>query len=358
MNREAIAQHQAGVELQQAGHLREAVEAYQEALALDPRLELTRSNLAMALFQLGEIDPAINQYKALLEAHPLNVKARYNLGVVYASIGRYDHATAEYQRVLSLEPGHAMALANLAWILQQQQRHGEAISVFEQLKVLTPDDPNVYYQLGVLQKQIGDPESAEAAWLGAVRAEPRHIASQLALADMARQRGDAARTLSHALDALAVDANHPAAQIMAARAHMQLLEHRQAAAILEALGDRLPHSGEVRYHLGVLAQERGELEEAAYHLAEACRLDDHQGDWHNEYGTVLYRQGVYEEAIDHFREAESLAPDNAVIKANLGFTYVALGEDAAAMQYFEAFMARPGGGEAVQLAVRCAMDLL
>ncbi len=358
MNREAIARHQEGVQLQQAGHLREAADAYLAALELDARLELTRSNLAMAFFQLGEIDQAIAQYKQLLEAHPLNVKARYNLGVVFASIGRYDQATAEYRQVLNLEPGHAMARSNLAWILQQQQRHGEAISELEHLRALTPDDTNVLYQLGVLHKQIGDLDQARWFWQAVVAADPRHIGALLALADDARQAGDATATLGHALDALGVDPQHPAAQIMAARAHMQLLEYRQASEILEALAQRLPHSGEVRYHLGVLAHERGDLEEARVHLSEACRLDDHHAEYHNELATVLYRLGAFEDAVDHFREAESLAPENPVIKANLGFCYMALGEHAAAAQYFEAFQARPGGGESVRLAVQCAMDLL
>jgi superkiller protein 3 len=286
------------------------------------------------------------------------VKARYNLGVVYASIGRYDQAQAEYRQVITLEPSHAMARANLAWILQQQQRHGEAISELERLRELTPDDTNVLYQLGLLHKQIGDPAKARWYWEAVVSVDPRHVGALLALADAARTDGDAARTLGYALDALAVDPQHPAAQIMAARAHMQLLEYRQAADILEALAQRLPHSGEVRFHLGALAHERGDLEEARVHLAEACRLDDHHADYHNEYATVLYRLGAFEDAVDHFREAESLAPDNPVVKANLGFCYMALGEHAAAAQYFEAFMARPGGGESVELAVQCAMDLL
>ncbi|MFP5501322.1 MAG: hypothetical protein ACLGIN_02460, partial [Candidatus Sericytochromatia bacterium] len=60
----------------------------------------------------------------------------------------------------------------------------------------------------------------------------------------------------------------------------------------------------------------------------------------------------------HFRAAEELAPDNPVIKANLGYAYMALGHREAAQAYFEAFLSRPAASESVRLAVQCAMDLL
>ncbi|MDB5098696.1 MAG: Tetratricopeptide 2 repeat protein [Cyanobacteria bacterium RYN_339] len=359
MNKEAIQLHQQGVELQQRGALREAAEAYQAALALDPRLELTRSNLAMAHYQLGEIEQAIFHYKQLLADHPLNVKARYNLGVVYASIGRYEQAIGEYRQVLHHEAGHAMALNNLAWILGQQQRYGEAIAALERLLEINPGDTAVLFQLGQLHKLTGNPAQAETYWRTVATVDPRHVQALLAMAEAARQRQDWHGTLKWALEALGADANHPAAQIMAARAHMHLMEYQQATDLLMALGRKHPNLAEVRFHLGSLHHTLDRLPEARHHLAEAVRLGDNTHfEYHNEYGTVLYRLGEYDDAAEQFREAEGLAPDNAVIKANLGFTYMMLGERDAAGQYFEAFMSNPEASEAVRLSVRCALDLL
>lgn len=358
MKPEAIAHHQHGVQLQQAGHLREAVAAYEAALALDPALELTRANLAHALHQLGESEAAIQQYGRLLDGHPLNVKARFNLGVVYASIGQLDRAIQEQRQVLSLEPGHASALGHLGWLLAQQQRHGEALAVFERLRKLTPDDVNVLGQLAGLHRQLGEWQQAEACWMAVIDRDPRHLGALLALADLARTREDHAATLRWALDALEVDAQHPAAHILAARAHIALLEHTQAAGLLLALAERLPNNAEVRYHLGVLAHERQDLHAARQQLAEACRLAPTSLEAHSEMGAVLFRLGLHDDAIDHYRVAESLAPDDPVIKANMGFAYLAIGEREAATQYFEAYQARPGGGESVAFAVQAALALL
>lgn len=358
VNTDAIRLHQRGVELQQRGALREAVEAYAEALELDPRLELTRSNLAMVHYQLGEIEQAITQYTTLLGEHPLNVKAHYNLGVVYASIGRYEQALGEYRQVLSLEPGHAMALSNMAWILQQQQRYQAAIATLDRLLPLNPGDAAVLFQLGQLHKLTGELQRAETYWRTVITVDPRHVGALLAMADACYQRQDWHGTLKWALDALGAESNHPAAQIMAARAHMHLLEYQQATELLIALAQRLPNMAEVRFHLGSLYHTLDDLPEARFHLSEAVRLDDRHYEYFNEYGTVLYRLGELDDAADAFRAAEALAPENAVVKANLGFTYMLLGEREAAGQYFEAFMSHPDANESVRMSVQCALDLL
>jgi Flp pilus assembly protein TadD len=68
--------------------------------------------------------------------------------------------------------------------------------------------------------------------------------------------------------------------------------------------------------------------------------------------------GELEEAAEQFRAAEEIAPDNAIVKANLGFAYMGLGDREAAAAYFQAFLARPAGNESVRLSVQCALDLL
>ncbi|MEB3195571.1 MAG: tetratricopeptide repeat protein [Candidatus Sericytochromatia bacterium] len=357
METDAIALHEQGVRFQRAGQLREAAEAYEAALALTPGLELARSNLALVRYQLGENEASIAHYQTLLAEHPFNAKARFNLGVVYASIGQLDQAAAEYRQVLTLEPGHAMALANLAWLLQQQHRFGEAVSALERLHQLTPDDLNVLYQLGNLHKQVGDHGEAEACWQQVTNRDPRHVPALIALADLARQRQDDRRTLSLALDALAIDPQHPAAMILAARAHVALLEYGEASRLLTELAERFPNNAEVRYHLGVLASLRRDFGPARLHLAEACRLAPQWLEAHLELGAVFYQLGLYDDAIDHFRMAEGLAPANAVIKANIGYAYLAIGEREAAAQYFEAYEARPSEVPEIDLAVRCALDL-
>ena len=92
---------------------------------------------------------------------------------------------------------------------------------------------------------------------------------------------------------------------------------------------------------------------------DAVRLDgNHHFEYHNELGAVLYRMGELEAAAEQFRTAEELAPDNPVVKANLGFCYMGMGDRASAGAYFQAFMARPAADASIRLSVQCALDLL
>jgi Flp pilus assembly protein TadD len=139
---------------------------------------------------------------------------------------------------------------------------------------------------------------------------------------------------------------------------MALLEYGLAADILYALAERLPQNAEVRYHVGCLAHERNELPAARAALAEACRLAPGWLEAHSELGAILYRMRLFDQAIEHYRIAESLAPENPIIKANIGFCYVEVGETEAARQYFAAYDHHPSQDAAIDLAVRCAQDLL
>lgn len=358
MQKEAAKRFAEAVRLQQDGLLRDAVEAYQDALAYDPRLELARSNLAMLRYQLGEVDQAIQQYRLLLETHPYNVKAHYNLGVILASVGRYDEAAASYRQVIALDDRHAMALGNLAWIYGQLRRYPEAIATYEKLLAINPEDPEVLFQLGSCALRAGRMAEAERAWRRALAGDPRHLQSLLCMVEVARGRSDWHEALRWALDALSVAPNNQTAVSTAARAHMELLEFAEAATLLLKLAEHQPENAEIRFQLGVLYHTAGNLEEARYHLMEAARLADHRFDILNEYASVLYAMDDLEGATRAFEAALRLQPDHAIVQANLGFCYMRLGRAHEARACFEGYMKRPEGGEAVRHAVQGALDLL
>lgn len=358
MQKEASKRFAEAVRFQQDGLLRDAIEAYLDALAYDPRLELARANLAMVHYQLGEVDQAIQQYRTLLEAHPYNIKAHYNLGVILASIGRYDEAAASYRQVLALDDRHAMALGNLAWIYAQLRRYPEAIASYERLLAINPEDPEVLFQLGTCARMAGRMEEAERAWRRALASDPRHLQALLCMVEVARSREDWHEALRWALDALTVAPGNQTAVSTAARAHMELLEFAEAASLLLSLAEQQPENAEIRYQLGVLYHTAGNLEEARYHLTEAARLADHRFDIMNEYASVLYAMDDLEGATRAFEMALRLQPDHAVVQANLGFCYMRQGKAREARTCFEGYMQRPEGGEAVRHAVQGALDLL
>lgn len=92
---------------------------------------------------------------------------------------------------------------------------------------------------------------------------------------------------------------------------------------------------DVHHHLGYLARNRGDLDEAAARYADALErapLDIHI---HNNMGEARRAQGRLAEAASLFRRALALAPDEALVAANLGSVLLALKRPDLALPHLE-----------------------
>jgi tetratricopeptide (TPR) repeat protein len=91
-----------GVEMHEAGRLREAEEAYREGLAACADDPVLHFNLGVLLEDLGRPEEAIEAYQAALRADPRLADGHYNLALVFEALGRGRDAIrhmAQYRRL-------------------------------------------------------------------------------------------------------------------------------------------------------------------------------------------------------------------------------------------------------------------
>jgi Flp pilus assembly protein TadD len=67
----------------------------------------------------------------------------------------------------------------------------------------------------------------------------------------------------------------------------------------------------------MLSIQQGRPGEAEAHLGEALRSNPHSAEAHNNLGIALMMLGRTGKAVDHFRQAHALAPQNRAIEKNL-----------------------------------------
>ncbi|RME70075.1 MAG: tetratricopeptide repeat protein, partial [Chloroflexi bacterium] len=129
-----------GNEYVQNGRWAEAVDAYRQAIALDPNFQPAYVNLGVAYYQLGQFDLAAAQYEKALELVPDDNETAYNLGALYL------------QQALSAgsQPD--------ADLLRQAVAHLEGI------RERDPDIVQTYFSLGVAYFFLGQKEAAVQAF--------------------------------------------------------------------------------------------------------------------------------------------------------------------------------------------------
>lgn len=86
------------------GHRPQAIEAYEQAIQLDPGHSGALFELARANDYAGNDEEAVRYYESSLRHPPVHLGTLNNLGVLYEDIGRYDKAADCYRKLLSANP--------------------------------------------------------------------------------------------------------------------------------------------------------------------------------------------------------------------------------------------------------------
>jgi tetratricopeptide (TPR) repeat protein len=105
----------------------EAVQAYRQALELNPALADAHLNLGRLLHETDGAAAAEPCYRRALEVRPDDPTAAFNLGVALQDLGRPHEAIEAYEKALELDPRLADAHFNLAGIYEELGRKKSVI---------------------------------------------------------------------------------------------------------------------------------------------------------------------------------------------------------------------------------------
>ncbi len=110
-----------------------------------------------------------------------------------------------------------------------------------------------------------------------------------------------------------------------------------------------PHSGEPHFFLGLIYQQRNDLETAIHHYEKALWFIPDLAEARNNLGVIFQSRGAIDDAENCFREALKLQPDYAEAHNNLGNALQDQGRfEEAATAYRQALRFRPRYVEALK----------
>lgn len=108
-----------------------------------------------------------------------------------------------------------------------------------------------------------------------------------------------------------------------------------ARKLYEGLLSQFPNDFGVRYHLGLLESQVGDLERAALHFGRAVQSNPQNADAQNNLAFTLQQLGRDAEALPAFQQAQALRPTDADIAINLGLLHKKLQQLPQALDCFE-----------------------
>ena len=307
---DADAHYQKGLELKARGRHREARDAFEYALLLDPghidadnalieallsdahRLNQGSSLEGSENVASGDATPRqrseeVNETTSPTSQHPETPPSgeRENVLPTETVVNEstplnLENVDAHYQRGLDLKA---------RW------RHREAVEIFEQVIRLKPDNADAYYQKGLSYSRLGKhAEALEAFEEVTTRLNPQHINAHF-------NRGIALRDLEN--------------------------RNEEAVKAFEKVIGLNPGDADAYYQMGMVLAKQGKDKEAWKAFENATHFDPSDAETHYQKGMVLVKLKKYKEAAKAFEEATKINPNNANAHYQKGLALSELGDD-------------------------------
>jgi tetratricopeptide (TPR) repeat protein len=112
--------------------LKEALDAYQKAVKLDPKYVEAWDTLGNLYFEQNNLDKAIEAYQGGVTASNTYVLGLYNIAFCYNTLNKPKEAAAAYKAYLAKTPGDVDALYGMATALAAAKDNSAALAAFEE----------------------------------------------------------------------------------------------------------------------------------------------------------------------------------------------------------------------------------
>lgn len=120
----------------------------------------------------GRLQEAVAAFRQAIAMNPKDGNAHYSIGNVYAELGRLDDAIAAYRRAININKKDVEAYNGLGIALHRQRRYDESVEAFERAAELYPKWAEPHFHLSQLYKQVGRDMAAQSAYDEAIRLRP------------------------------------------------------------------------------------------------------------------------------------------------------------------------------------------
>jgi tetratricopeptide (TPR) repeat protein len=196
-----------GDELARKGDTAAALEAYGEALRLDPRSAVAHNNRGLVRHRRGEADDAVADFDAAVRLDPNLAVAYLNRGAARQRKGELKQALADYAEAIRLEPTSAVAHNNRGLAHHEAGDHGRALADFDRALALDPKFAVAFNNRGLAHGGKGDHGRAVADFTRAIALDPKFARAYYNRAAAYEKKGDTARAAADRRKALELDPN-------------------------------------------------------------------------------------------------------------------------------------------------------
>lgn len=249
-------------------------------------------NIAQILLLQGQIDTSIDILNSLIAQNPNNIILKKSLSKAYEAKQDFDSATYIYKKILELADIKEIEqirseLSNLycnwAIYLFSQNDSNEAFKKFIVALEYNDKNPEIYFKLGNVNKEIKNLNEAIVQYKKAIELDSKNPDYHWALAECYEGLDNIYEQKKVLIDCLKFSPDNPL----------------------------------VNFKLGVIYNLQNDYLQAVFYLREAIRIDSNFIDAKRKLALVYEHNGNKEEAINIYEDILRREPENEEVANNL-----------------------------------------
>ncbi len=374
--------YKAGVELQSAGSLREAVGKFSEAAAIDSQFADLQFRLGQCRLALANPEQARRDFELARDCDTLAFRAdsRINQIIKDAALRHSDRAVYLVDTAEALEQGSPDGITGREFFYEHVHLNFEgnyftARLLATQIEKLLPASAKAQASSGWASPELCAQCLAVTPWdLARVWQAIRYRLSEPPYTGQLTQPSAAKlceTKLAELSSRVTPETSHAARKIYEEALALRPADptlHQNFAAFLEATGDLARATGEARqveellpqvpvtpYFIGLMLVQQCKTGEAAESFVRALELDSHYVPALNGLGEVLANQQRDAEARDCFDRALKLNPNRAETYLDLGFMEQSGGRSSNALAFYQTAARLAPDGAPAHFYEACAL---
>jgi len=326
----------------QSGAVQPAVEDLERVLKLQPQAGGAYLLLGSAYLAQKQPAKAIDTGRRLVAAVPKDARGPFLIGLGLLSQGKRPEARKALETSLELSPGFLDPLVQLVQMSLVDKQPDVALAIArKQATLVSTSAPHQMVLAGVyLARRETGP--AETAYLKAIELDPKMSEPYRLLAALYADTKRYDQALARLGDALKAKPNDTGALMLTGVIYEQKGDNAKARDAYEKVLAVEPRAAAAANNLAWIYSEYGGDKDKALQLAQMAKEvapDDPRVS--DTLGWILYKRGIYQNALSLLRDSAAKLPDNPQVQYHLGMTYAQLGDQANARKALNAAIGSP-----------------
>ena len=167
------------------------------SLFLTCRSAVRLNNLGVAYLNQQQLEQGLSLFQQAAELDPSLQEARLNQAIALVNLQRHEPARALLLELSQARPDDPRVWYNLGLLYRAVGDSEAALDAFDRVARLDPDDADVHYFRGLNLSQLQRYDEAIAAFKRAIELNPFHVSGEFGLARAYQRAGDAAQARLH-----------------------------------------------------------------------------------------------------------------------------------------------------------------